>query len=84
MKTYDDVMKDVYEAIKTSLGDEHLVSKLKAKGYHPEKKWANGEVGDFEQLKGNTYRIQITERDEWGEYPKAWVIDVEVQKIYEH
>jgi len=60
-----------------------LVSKLKEKGYHPLQKWANGKVGDWEPLNKNMYRIQITVPDEWDKYHRAWVIDVEIQKIPE-
>jgi hypothetical protein len=84
LKKIEDVLADLKEALRTSLGDQHLILKLRAKGYNISQKEARGEVGDFDRLKGHLYRIQITDRDEWGDYPKAWVIDIELQDVPEH
>lgn len=81
MKTLSEVKQDVLDVINSTHWLQTRLEALKARGYTVTFNWVKGgEIGVVWHIKRkNIYRMQVSETERYGDYDKAYCIDIPVQ-----
>lgn len=84
-KTIEDVLAEIKKTIDINLIRDTMLSRLRNKGFEVEHCWVNNvSIGDIYYMKRkNVYRIQVSEAELHGKYPKAYCVIIRCDEVSE-